>query len=299
MAAFTERPHPLHGPDNMRTGTPFIVNLALTGVIPTRAMSPHVPLTVNEVVDQVGIALEQGVQMVHLHARDAEGLQTADPEPYGRMVEAIRKLPGGRELICCVTTSGRLDNSFGARSRVLDLDGDAKPDMASLTLSSLNFVQSASVNEPTVIRQLAGRMKERGIKPELEVFDLGMANFLHVLRKEGLVDDPGYVNLLLGNVAGAQPDPIHFGALMAAMPAGYAIGISGLGKFQLGSNGLGLLLADGVRIGLEDNIWFDQARTQPASNRSLVDRVIAQAALFERPLLPRAELRARLGLRPA
>lgn len=282
----------------MQVGVPFIVNLACTGVIPTRAMSAHVPLTHGEIVDDVARALELGVQMVHLHARDAEGVQTSEPQPYARLVEAIRALPGGQELIIGVTTSGRQDASFESRARVLDLDGGAKPDMASLTLSSLNFVQSASVNQPDTIRRLAQRMRERGIKPELEVFDVGMANFARVLLNEGLVEAPLYVNVLLGNIAGAQPDLIQLAAILAALPPGCVVAIAGLGRFQLGANSLGLLVADGVRVGLEDNLWLDQRRTCAASNESLVRRVVAQAALLERPLLPRAEVRNRLGLAP-
>jgi uncharacterized protein (DUF849 family) len=280
----------------MRVSEPFIINLACTGVIPTRSMSPHVPLSHSEIVDDVARCLELGVQMVHLHARDAEGVQSADPERYGRLVEAIRALPGGRELIVGVTTSGRKDAGFESRSRVLGLDGDAKPDMASLTLSSLNFVQSASVNQPDTIRQLAARMLERGIKPELEVFDAGMANFARVLLHEGLIRAPLYVNVLLGNIAGAQPDLIQVAAILAALPPGCIVSVAGLGRFQLGANALGLLVADGVRVGLEDNIWQDSARRVPASNAGLVVRVLEQAALLERQPLPVAELRQRLGM---
>ncbi|MGV8920469.1 MAG: 3-keto-5-aminohexanoate cleavage protein [Pseudomonas sp.] len=280
----------------MQVGLPFIVNLACTGVIPTQTMSAHVPITHEEIIEDVARALALGVQMVHLHARDAEGLQTADPEPYGRLVEAIRALPGGRCLVVGVTTSGRQDASFESRARVLDLDGDARPDMASLTLSSLNFAQSASVSQPDTIRRLAQRMRERGIKPELEVFDVGMANFARVLLNEGLIEAPLYVNVLLGNIAGAQPDLIQLAAILAALPPGCVVAIAGLGRFQLGANGLGLLMADGVRVGLEDNLWFDRQRSTAASNESLVRRVIKQAELFERPLLSRTELRNRLGM---
>jgi len=92
----------------MQVAQPFIVNVACTGVIPTRAMSPHVPLSHDEIVADVGACLELGVQMVHLHARDAWGVQTGEPEPYGRLIESIRTLSGGAELVVCVTTSGRL-----------------------------------------------------------------------------------------------------------------------------------------------------------------------------------------------
>lgn len=280
----------------MQIGKPFFINLACTGVIPTKAMNAHVPLSHDEIVADVTQALALGVQMVHLHARDSDGIQTADPQPYGRLIEAIRALPGGRELIVCVTTSGRQDASFAARSRVLDLDGDARPDMASLTLSSMNFAQSASINSPDTIRSLAEHMRARRIKPELEVFDTGMANFARVLLKEGLLEAPLYVNVLLGNMAGAQADLLQLAAILAALPDDCIVGVAGLGRFQLAANGLGLLAADGVRVGLEDNLWFDQQRTLPADNTALIKRVVAQAALLERPLISAHALRQALGL---
>lgn len=239
----------------LRTGTPFIVNLACTGVVPTRSMSPYVPLTHAEIVEDVARCLEAGVQMVHLHARDRDGRQTSEPECYGRLIESIRALPGGQEAVLCVTTSGRADSSFAARSRVLGLDGDMRPDMASLTLSSLNFAQSASVNEPDVIRALAERMSARHIRPELEIFDPGMANFAGVLLREGLIHMPLYVNVLLGNVFGSQAQMLQLCAILAALPAGCIVSVAGLGRFQLAANGLGILAADGVRVGLEDNLW--------------------------------------------
>jgi len=282
----------------VRTGLSFIINLACTGVVPTRAMSPHVPISHAEIVDDVAQCLEMGIQMLHLHARDASGVQTSDPEPYGRLIEAIRQLPGGKELALCVTTSGRQGADFATRARVLDLQGSAKPDMASLTLSSMNFVQSASINAPDTIRRLAARMQERGIRPELEVFDLGMANFARILLKEGLVTAPLYVNVLLGNVAGAQAEALQLAAILAALPEDCIISVAGLGRFQSTANGLGLLLADGVRVGLEDNLWQDTARSQHASNPALVARILRLGLELERPVATRAEVRQRLRLAP-
>ncbi len=279
----------------MRTD-PYFINLACTGMLPNRSMSPHVPLNHQEIVDEAGRALELGVQMIHLHARDADGRPTSDPEPFGRMIESIRQLQGGGEVILCVTTSGRNDPAFERRSRVLELGGTMKPDMATLTLSSLNFPQQASINSPETIRALARRMQERNILPELEVFDLGMANFLTVLQREKLVPSQGYVNILLGNIAGAQATPLGFGAITAVLPASLLVGVAGIGRDQLPANVLGLLWADGVRVGIEDNLWQDAARTIPASNGSLIRRLLAMADTFERPLMARLALRQRLGL---
>ena len=90
------------------------------GAMPMRAQSPHVPLSHAEIVSDIQRCIELGVQMVHLHARDGQGVQTSEPEPYARLIEAIRALPGGEDLVIGVTTSGRLDPSFDARCRVLD-----------------------------------------------------------------------------------------------------------------------------------------------------------------------------------
>jgi len=280
----------------MKVGEPLIVNLACTGAVPTKANSPHVPLSLAEIVDDIAPCLEAGVQMLHVHTRDSELKQNSDPEPYGRLIESVRALPGGREAIICVTTTGRRDASLATRSQVLDLDGAMRPDMASLTLSSLNFAEAQSVNAPQVIRGLAAKMAEKGIRPELEVFDLGMANFARVLLKEGLIRAPLYVNVLLGNIAGGQANLLQLSAILAALPEDCIVSVAGLGRFQLAANGLGILAADGVRVGLEDNAWFDRNRKVPATNPALVQRVIAQAALFERQLISASVLRTRLGL---
>lgn len=280
-------------------GKPFVVNLACTGIVPTKAMNPNIPVTHDEIIDDVGHCLELGVQMFHLHARDAQECQTDDPEVYGRLIESIRALPGGKQAVLCVTTSGRLKHEFEFRSRVLELDGAMKPDMASLTLSSLNFAHCASVNTPAVIRQLAEKMQQKQIKPEIEVFDLGMVNFLKVLQKEALVEGAVYVNILLGNMFSAQASLLELGCLMAALPDASMVSVAGLGKFQLQANMLGLMFADGVRTGLEDNLWLDGTRQTFASNVDLVKRVLRLADELERPLLNATDLRLSLGLSTA
>lgn len=277
----------------------LIINLAPTGIVPTREMSPHVPLSHQEIVEDVAACLEAGVQMVHLHARNIEGDHSSDPEQYGRLIEAIRKLPGGGDAIVGVTASGRTDPSFEARAPVLDLDGDMKPDMASLTTGSMNFMRSPSVNAPATIRALAARMLERGIKPEVEIFDLGMANFAKVLVREGLIRPPIYANVLLGNIAGAQADLLQAASLLASLPSEWTVSLAGIGRAQLTANLLGMLYADGVRTGLEDNLWADEKRTQLATNPGLIMRLIKMAKEINRPLMPAADLRLRLGLTPA
>jgi uncharacterized protein (DUF849 family) len=200
------------------------------------------------------------------------------------------------EVVVCVSCSGRNDPSFGTRSRVLDLDGDLRPDLASLTLASLNFPASASVNAPDTVRKLAERMRERGIKPELEVFDLGMMNYAHYLIQKGVLEPPYYFNIILGNVASAQADLVHLGALLHDLPGESYFAVGGIGDAQLASNVLGIAQGGGVRVGIEDNIWLDAKRSRLCTNVEQVSRVNEIAGLMGRHAMSPADFRRRLGL---
>jgi 3-keto-5-aminohexanoate cleavage enzyme len=273
---------------------PLVINLAPTGMVPTRAMSPHVPLQPAEIVADVLRAAEAGITIAHLHARDADGEPTHRKEVYARIIAGIREQR--TDLILCVSCSGRNVASVDARAEVLELDGDLKPDMASLTLSSLNFPRHASVNAPDVVRELATRMADRGIQPELEVFDLGMVNVLRHLAERDVLRAPFYVNLLLGNLAGAQAGLLDAGALAARLPDAAIWSLAGLGAAQLPVAALAAGAADGVRIGLEDNLWLDAQRTRPATNLELVGRAHDLAAAVGREVMTPGALRERLGL---
>ncbi|MTI64680.1 MAG: 3-keto-5-aminohexanoate cleavage protein [Methylophaga sp.] len=272
----------------------LIINLAPTGGVAGKAQTPYIPITHNEIVEDVAECLELGIHMVHLHVRDEEGRHSADPERYGRLIESVRKLPGGRDLIICVSTSGRYDPSYQSRSRVLDLDGDMKPDMASLTLSSLNFMSSASINEPETIKSLAAKMLEKGIKPELEIFDLGMLNIAHVLLEEGLIVSPIYTNILLGNIAGSQASLSGISAMLLSIPDDWVVSLAGLGRSQLTANIMGITYAEGVRVGLEDNLWLDKDNHVLAKNADLVKRVQRIALECQRSIETKTLVRKRL-----
>lgn len=269
----------------------LIINLAPTGCVASKDNTPYLPVTHTEIVEDVAECLELGIQMVHLHVRDDDGRHSSDPERYGRLIESIRELPGGRELIICVSTSGRHDPGYESRSRVLDLDGNMKPDMASLTLSSLNFMRDASVNAPDTVRKLAAKMLENGIKPELEIFDLGMANMAEVLIKEGHIHSPVYANIMLGNIASAQASLLHVSSILASLPKDWTVSLAGLGRAQLTANMLGILYTNGVRVGLEDNLWCDSGRQHLATNGSLVKRICRLANEYDRCLMDKNTFR--------
>lgn len=275
----------------------LIVNFAPTGMIPQKNQTPHVPVTPQEIVADVKEACKVGVTMVHLHIRDGQTHQPCyKKETYAKVISGIREF--APDLILCVSTSGRTFNDFEKRADVLGLEGDLKPDMASLTLSSLNFNNQASLNEPELIRRLAARMKERGVKPELEAFDAGMINYAHYLIKKNLLDPPYYFNLILGNIACAQADLLHAGVMVKDLPAGSLCSMGGVGESQLRVNSLAISMGFGVRVGLEDNIWYDGARTRLATNPDLLRRVASIAEANGRGIMRPAVLREKLGLAP-
>jgi len=249
-----------------------IVNLAPTGVIPTKEMTPHVPLSAAEITDDVFQCHEIVITTVHLHVRDEYGRPTLRPDLYGKVIEEIRR--HAPELVICVSLSGRSAGTLDERAAPLrELRGGVKPDMGSLTLSSLNFPSQASLNGPETVKYLAGLMKELGILPELEVFDLGMANYAGYLLEKGFLEPPLYANVFLGNIDGAQVDMIEAGALLRRLPSLTYWSMAGIGEAQLPANALGIAMGGGVRVGIEDSIWFPPGRRVKATNTMHVRRI--------------------------
>lgn len=275
----------------------LIVNFTPTGMIPTKEMTPYVPVSITEIVEDVHEAVEAGITMVHIHARDPKtGKPTYQQEIYGKIIEGIRKY--SKDLIICVSLSGRGIKEFEHRANPLQFEGDLKPDMGSLTLSSLNFNKTESVNSPEMIQLLAAEMKKKGILAELEAFDAGMINYAKYLEKKGLLEAPHYFNLLLGNIACAQADLMHAGILVRDLPPNSVWSMAGIGDAQLSINSMAIAAGGGVRVGLEDNIYFDRKRKVLAKNIDLIKRVHKIAEANERGIMTSSKLRKILNLLP-
>jgi 3-oxoadipate:acetyl-CoA acetyltransferase len=272
----------------------LILNLAPTGMLPTREMSPFVPITVQEIITDCRACADLGAAILHIHARDEDGQPTYRKEVYARIISGIRDTHP--DVIICVSLSGRDFFEFEQRSDPLLLQGDLKPDMASLTLSSLNFARTASMNAPEMIVSLAKMMVDRGIKPELEVFDVGMVNYANYLAERAVIAPPYYFNVLLGNLAGAQPTPSHLATISHGLPANSLWCAGGLGQAQLTANTLGLLFGNGARVGLEDFLWLDKERRQLARNGDMILRLKKLADLLGKTFASASKVRAALGL---
>ncbi len=270
---------------------PFIINACLTGMVPTREMNAALPTTPEEVARDVEACLGLGVSIFHLHARDDDGRPDWTAKANSRFLAAARE--AGGDALLCVSTSGRDVSELDKRAACLE--AEPRPDMASLTLGSINFLRDATLNSPATIAALADRMRRTGVVPELEIFGLGMARTAARLLADGTLSSPAYANILLGNAASADATPEDLAALIRHLPTETVRCVGGIGRAQLPANVLGILYADGVRVGLEDNLYMDSDKT-PATNVDLVRRVVEIGRLLGKRPATVAETRQRLGL---
>lgn len=279
----------------MTKNTKSIINIALTGMIPTKELNPSIPLTPEEIAEDADIAVKLGASIIHVHARDDKGVPTWKKEIYAEIINRIReKHP---KVIITVSTSGRNWPEFEKRAEVLELDSDLKPDMATLTMGSMNFINTASINSPEMIEKLATVMQENGIKPEFEIFEPGMLHKANFMLERGIIKDENpYFNIFLGNLGTAPLEVTNISALLNLLPQNANWAIAGLGKFQLRANVIGLALGGGVRLGLEDNIYFNEEKEELASNKSQLERINKIIDLMNLEISSIEETRGSLGL---
>jgi uncharacterized protein (DUF849 family) len=241
-----------------------IINFTPTGTQPTKQNS-NAPFSPTKIVEEVHFAFELGITLVHLHARDESFLNTWRVDVYKDIIDGVRKQCPG--LPICVSLTGRHFPEFEKRSAVIEL----MPDMASLTMSSLNFPNSASINEPDIIIKLIEKMDEYSVVPEIECFDSGMLNYTNYLIKKNILKGPHYINVILGNLYNGQSDLSTVASILVNKPKDSIMCFGGIGKDQIKANMLGLLYADGIRIGLEDNLYYKDKTL--ATNAKLLQRI--------------------------
>ena len=272
---------------------PLIINAAITGMVPRPQDNPAVPVTVEAIIAEARRCADAGASIVHIHARDEQGRPTWRAEIYRDIIQGVRQ--ACPELLISGSTSGRLWSEFEKRAEVLDCG----PDFGSLTPGSMNFPASASVNPPEVVQRLAGAMAERGVMPELEFFELGMIDYVRdFLIPKGFLKPPCYANLLLGcrgTTAATARNLVH---MVDALPAGTTWSATGIGQFQFQVQALAMPMGGHVRVGLEDNLWMDAGKTEPATNLRLIERVVRLAEALGRPIATPDGARRIIGLGP-
>ncbi len=277
----------------LRPYEPMVITVAPTGAVPSKTDNPAVPIGPDEIVADAVACIDAGAAVVHVHVRDEGGRPVHRRDLYEKVMGGIREQRP--DAILCVTTSSRVGAAMDDRATGLDLPGDLRPDMASLTLGSTNFPSRPNVNPPDEMVALLERMGERDIRPELEVFELGMVNTLHVLRDRGLIPDPPVVNVLLGSLGSAPAFVGDLAAFADRLPAAAEWAAAGIGMFQRPMVVAAAVMGGNVRTGLEDNP-AGHAPTGTWTNADAVRFAADAAALVGRPVATIAEARRRFGL---
>ena len=283
-----------HEPHPLAPFPPLIINVCLSGAVPTKDITEFVPISEEEIIKNAISVYDAGARIVHIHAFDNKGAPTWKADVYERIIQGIRN--ERPDLLCCVSCSGRHWQEFEKRSEVLYLSGTAKPDLASLSLGSLNFANGPSINSVDMIIELTETMTEKKILPELEVFDLGMINFAVYLERKGYLSGRKYFNFMLGSLGQIPATIGNLSTMIKSLPENSIWAAAGLGNFQLPMNVAALVAGGGVRVGIEDNYYYDYGRKKLASNLDLVQRISSIAESLERKIATPAETRQLLGL---
>lgn len=267
-----------------------IITVAPTGNVPTREMNPYLPVTPEEIAQQIYDCWQEGASVAHIHARDAQGQPTSDIHVYRSILEALKEKKDCN-IITQLSTGGRAGNSGQERGQMLPLGAE----MASLATGSSNFPAKANLNDPATVAYLAGEMKKYGTKPEIEVFDTAMLDSAVALVKKGVIAAPLQINLVLG-VPGSQPATFkQLFFLYEQLPAGCTWTVSAIGRNHVELSTMALALGGSVRVGLEDNIYFTKG--VPATNAAQVRRIKNIAQAMGREIATPDEAREILGLR--
>lgn len=230
-----------------------IITVAVCGSVPTKEMNPAVPYTPKEIADSAIDSYKAGAAIAHIHVRDPEtGVPTSDISLFSEVVDRIRN---SCDMIINLTTSGinlKGENVIEQRLEPVKL----LPEICSFDIGSMNFQHRPFINSPEWGRLAAKRMREYGIKPEIEVFDMGHIRQAKHWLKEGLIDDPPYFQLCMGAGWGIEATPDNLLVMKNALPPGVIWSVLGVGRMQLPMITMAMLSGGHVRVGFEDNIYL-------------------------------------------
>ena len=272
-------------------GDPVVVTAALTGGVHGKEANPNIPETPEEIGRAAAACERAGASVVHLHARRPNGERSFETERFQEVNDAIRD----------ATDDVVIQNSTGGTGAPLEarrqsLRTDPAPEMASLDMGPLNrYAHLTSENTRHTIDELGREMRERGITPELEVFNNGHLNETYRLLEEDIIEEPPYVNLIFGGGTTSPPHPRNLLNLVDQLPEGSPFNVLGFGTHQLPLTTMAILLGGHVRVGLEDNVYY--RRGEPAeSNAQLVERIVRVAEELGRPVASAEQAREILGV---
>jgi uncharacterized protein (DUF849 family) len=287
-----------------------IITCAVTGNQTTPEMTPHLPVTPEQIAESSLGAAEAGAAIVHIHVRDPEtGKADRKPELYREVVERIRARD--KDVILNLTAGmggdfvpderepwrgGTGTDMATVEERLVHVE-ELRPEICTLDCGSMNYAASAYVSTPDMLRAMAARIKAAGVKPEIEVFELGHVWMAKQLIAEGLIEPPPLFQLCTGIPFGAECDPRAVLALRDLLPEGAIFAAFGIGRMQMPMVAQATFLGGHVRVGLEDNLWLDKG--VPATNAQLVARARQIIELIGARVMGPDEARDLLRLRRA
>ena len=271
-----------------------IITVAQTGALVNKEMNPNVPEQPEEIIKSAEECREAGAAVVHVHARDKDGQNTSDPAVFKQIKDGIR---AKTDLVIQFSTGGGPNLTQEQRIECLE----AEPELASLNMGTMmrtsgQYKGVAWSNMPDEIEYYLQRMLDKGIKPEMEIYNLAMFREVNDLIKKGLVKPPFYINLVLGmRYQGAcDSTPKILTTLLDHMPDGAYFNSTNIGPAQNPMSTMAMIMGGGIRVGLEDNIYYSKGRL--ASNVELVQRAVRIAReLGKEPATP-DEAREILGI---
>jgi len=270
----------------------LIINCAITGSRITREQTPYIPVTPGEIIKSAVEAAEAGAAVVHIHVRDPKtGVGTQDIGLFREVSEGIKFQCNA---IQCLTTSGIPGRNLPDDERLISFS--LKPELGSIDCGSINIGNLLFLNRPEFIERAIREMLEKDIKPEMEIFELGMLEFCKSLISQNLIRKPYYFGFILGTPTGAPADTGTLLTMVDHLPPDSVWFVAGIGRHQLPITSLALMLGGHVRVGLEDNIHYS-AGVPAKSNAELVARCVRIAKEVGREVATPDEARKILGLK--
>jgi 3-keto-5-aminohexanoate cleavage enzyme len=269
-----------------------IITAAITGSRISRDVAPNIPITPDEIAQSCIECWNAGAAIVHIHVRDPKtGLGTQDLDLFRQVVEPLREKT---DLLLCLTTSGIPGRNLPIEERLIPLK--LEPELASFDAGSINLGGTVFINTPEFLEAAAKKMKEKGVKPELEIFDVGMIVTCLRMRDEGHLEEPLHFQFVLGTPWGSPATPKSFLHLYEHIPEGSTWSIIGIGKGHLPMSMMGLIMDGHIRVGMEDNVYYQRGELAK-SNAQFVERIVRIAREYGREVATPAEAREILSLR--
>lgn len=273
-----------------------MITAALTGAVTHKDISEYIPLTPEEIAQDAYNCWKAGAAIVHLHMRDEQGKGSMNPDYFKKTIDLLRAHKGCDVVICC-TSSGTYP-PVSSEERMAQFKMIPEIELGSYDAGSFNWGCDVLFdNTPQFLKDLAKCYQDYAVKPEIEIFDMGMlGNTKHYL-KTGVLQAPVYCQFVLGVLGGMEATVDNLLYLVRHMPEGSKWSALGIGKAHLPIMYAALAMgADGIRVGLEDNVMY--ARGIKASNVMLVERAVRVVKEFGKEIASPSEAREILGLNP-